>query len=95
MLRSIRAACAISAMKLDPAVVKLLDLDPDSTSISSGSGGCSSASSSKITSRLSDGSEKLFFMKSGKGKEAQMMFEGIILKSMLSWSLDLLLTLRH
>ena len=65
-------------MKLDPAVIELLNLDPDQTTISSGSGGCSSASSFKIVSKLSDGSEKRFFMKSGKGKESQVMFEGMV-----------------
>lgn len=64
-------------MKLDPAVIKLLNLDPDNTSVSSaGGGGCSSASTSKITSKLNDGTEKLFFMKTGRGKDAEIMFEG-------------------
>jgi hypothetical protein len=65
-------------MKLDPAVIKLLQLDPDNTTVSSaGGGGCSSASTSKITSKLSDGTEKLFFMKTGHGKDAEIMFEGM------------------
>ncbi|KAF2731020.1 Ketosamine-3-kinase [Polyplosphaeria fusca] len=64
-------------MKLDPAVVKLLKLDPDNTSVASaGGGGMSSASTSKITAKLSDGTEKMFFMKTGRGKEAEVMFEG-------------------
>ncbi|KAF2476278.1 Ketosamine-3-kinase [Lindgomyces ingoldianus] len=64
-------------MKLDPAVIKLLDLDPETTSVSSsGGGGCSSASTSKITSKLSDGTERCFFMKTGRGKDAEVMFEG-------------------
>ncbi|KAF2192529.1 Ketosamine-3-kinase [Zopfia rhizophila CBS 207.26] len=64
-------------MKLDPAVIKLLNLDPENTSISSsGGGGCSSASTSKITSKLGDGTEKCFFMKTGSGKDAETMFEG-------------------
>ncbi|ORX98681.1 Fructosamine/Ketosamine-3-kinase [Clohesyomyces aquaticus] len=64
-------------MKLDPAVIKLLNLDPENTSVSSaGGGGCSSASTSKITSKLSGGTEKCFFMKTGQGKYAEIMFEG-------------------
>ncbi|KAF2275866.1 Ketosamine-3-kinase [Westerdykella ornata] len=64
-------------MKLDPAVAQLLNLDPDTTTVSpAGGGGCSSASTSKITSRLHDGSEKLFFMKTGRGEDAEVMFRG-------------------
>ncbi|KAI8937485.1 hypothetical protein NX059_005203 [Plenodomus lindquistii] len=64
-------------MNLDSAIVKLLGLDADKTSISSaGGGGCSSATTSKIVSRLDDGTEKAFFMKTGGGMEAEVMFEG-------------------
>jgi protein-ribulosamine 3-kinase len=64
-------------MKLDPAVLKLLQLDADSTSVSSaGGGGCSSASTSKIVSQLSNGEKKAFFMKTGSGRSAEIMFEG-------------------
>ena len=78
MLRRFRKDSLRSAMKLDPAVIKLLNLDPDNTSVSSaGGGGCSSASTSKITSKLSDSTEKLYFMKTGRGKDAEIMFEGI------------------
>lgn len=64
-------------MKLDSAVLKLLQLDTDSTSVSSaGGGGCSSASTSKIVSRLGNGEEKTFFMKIGSGSAAETMFEG-------------------
>ncbi|OAL05655.1 Ketosamine-3-kinase [Phaeosphaeriaceae sp. SRC1lsM3a] len=64
-------------MKLDPAILKLLGLDPATTSVSSaGGGGCSSASTSKIVSKLEDGSEKAFFMKTGSGEDAKVMFEG-------------------
>jgi hypothetical protein len=64
-------------MKLDPAVIELLKLDPEKTTVSpAGGGGCSSASTSKITSQLSDGSVKLYFMKTGRGKDAEIMFEG-------------------
>ncbi|KAL5114941.1 hypothetical protein ACEQ8H_007188 [Pleosporales sp. CAS-2024a] len=64
-------------MKLDPAVVELLGLDAASTTVSSaGGGGCSSASTSKIVSKLADGTEKAFFMKTGSGHDAGVMFEG-------------------
>jgi protein-ribulosamine 3-kinase len=65
-------------MKLDPAVAKLLGLDTATTTVSSaGGGGCSSASTSKIVSKLADGTEKVFFMKTGSGEDAQIMFEGM------------------
>lgn len=64
-------------MKVDPALISLLNLDAAQTTISSaGGGGMSSARTSKITTKLSDGSIKQYFMKSGSGKEAQAMFEG-------------------
>lgn len=64
-------------MKLDPGVIELLKLDPDRTTVSSaGGGGCSSASTSKITTKSEDGLQKEFFMKTGRGKDADIMFEG-------------------
>ncbi|KAK3636342.1 hypothetical protein LTR56_014298 [Elasticomyces elasticus] len=64
-------------MKLDSAIVSLLGLDPDKTSVSSSGGvGMSSASTSKITTELPDGSEKQYFMKTGEGREAEIMFAG-------------------
>lgn len=64
-------------MRLDSAVLALLGLDPDNTSVSSaGGGGCSSASTSKITTKTPDGKDKQYFMKTGKGSEAETMFEG-------------------
>lgn len=65
-------------MKLDPAVIKLLSLDPSNTTVSShGGGGMSSASTAKITTKLADGSEKKFFMKTASGKDAEIMFQGM------------------
>jgi protein-ribulosamine 3-kinase len=65
-------------MKLDSAVVKLLGLDSASTTVSSaGGGGCSSASTSKIVTKLEDGTQKAFFMKTGSGEDARIMFEGM------------------
>ena len=64
-------------MKVDPAIVSLLKLNPAQTSVSSAGGvGMSSASTSKIVTKLDDGSTMQYFMKTGKGKEAEIMFEG-------------------
>jgi hypothetical protein len=77
-------------MKLDSALVKLLQLDPENTTVSSaGGGGCSSASTSKITSKDQDGREKTFFMKTGKGKEAAVMFEGNAIDHIVICSTDI------
>lgn len=66
-----------STMKLDSAVVSLLGLDPNNTSVSgAGGGGMSSASTSKITTQTSNGDEMQYFMKTGKGKDAETMFAG-------------------
>jgi hypothetical protein len=65
-------------MKLDPAVVQLLGLESAATTVSSaGGGGCSSASTSKIVSKLQNGSDKVYFMKTGSGEDAKVMFEGM------------------
>ncbi|KAK5736403.1 hypothetical protein LTR17_007399 [Elasticomyces elasticus] len=72
-----RTLTSTAVMKLDSAIVSLLGLDPDKTSVSSSGGvGMSSASTSKITTKLPDGSEKQYFMKTGKGHEAEIMFTG-------------------
>lgn len=80
MLFSIRSLSTIAnrpnIMAIDSAVAKLLSLDPKETTISGAGAGSSFASTSKITTRLSDGTEKQFFMKTGSGKEASVMFEG-------------------
>lgn len=66
-----------TTMRLDPAVTKLLSLDPSTTTVSSHGGvGMSSASTAKITTKLADGSEKDLFMKTGRGKDAEIMFQG-------------------
>jgi protein-ribulosamine 3-kinase len=77
MFRVAHTLTTQSTMKLDPAVVKLLGLNPDKTNVSSaGGGGMSLASTSKIVSQLDDGTEKAYFMKTGSGKEAEVMFQG-------------------
>ena len=66
-------------MKLDPAVIDLLSLDPAVTTVSSQAGGCSTASAAKIVTRDGDddGKERRFFMKSGSGKDGEVMFAGM------------------
>lgn len=63
-------------MAINSAVARLLSLDPEKTTQSGAGAGSSFASTSKITTKLDDGTEKHFFMKTGKGKEASVMFEG-------------------
>ncbi|TID16948.1 gb [Venturia nashicola] len=64
-------------MRLDSAVAAVLKVDIAKTTVSSaGGGGCSSASTAKITTTLPDGKEKKFFMKTGHGRDAEVMFEG-------------------
>lgn len=64
-------------VQVDSASIKLLSLDPSKTTVSShGGGGMSSASTAKIVSTLPDGKRKVFFMKTGSGKDAEVMFRG-------------------
>jgi hypothetical protein len=77
MFKLARSLTTESNMKLNSAVVNRLGLNPEKTRVSSASGGgSSSASTWKITSQLDDGTEKTFFMKTGNGKEAGVMFQG-------------------
>ncbi|KAK3049013.1 hypothetical protein LTR09_009667 [Extremus antarcticus] len=72
-----KRSARIATMKVDPAIISLLKLDPSNASVSSaGGGGMSSASTSKITAKLQDGSTMQYFMKTGRGKEAEVIFEG-------------------
>ncbi|EEQ87438.2 fructosamine-3-kinase [Blastomyces dermatitidis ER-3] len=63
-------------MKLDQAVIDLLSLDTANTTVSRAGGGCSSASAAKITTKLADGTEKRFFMKTATGEEGKVMVQG-------------------
>ena len=75
--RTARRTATSSNMKVDTAIVSLLGLDPERTTISSaGGGGMSSASTSKITTKLQDGSSMQYFLKTAEGKDAETMFEG-------------------
>ena len=64
-------------MKTDPAILDALPVSTDrsKTTISS-HGGSGFASTAKVRAVLEDGSEKLFFLKTGKGQDAAVMFEG-------------------
>lgn len=62
-------------MTLDSALLFLLHLSPDQVTTSS-HGGSSFSKTSKITASLPDGTTQSFFMKSGKGRDAQTMFQG-------------------
>jgi protein-ribulosamine 3-kinase len=62
------------ALKLDLAIVKALSLDVSVTSIAShGSSGFSSTA--KITTQV-DGEEKVYFVKTASGRDAETMFAG-------------------
>ena len=62
-------------MKIDSAVIKALSLDSAKTTVAR-HGGSGFSTTAKITTTLKDGSEKHFFMKTGKGKEDEVMFAG-------------------
>ena len=62
-------------MKLDSAVIRALSLDPAKTNVAK-HGGSGFSTTAKITTTLEDGTEKNFFIKTGKGKDAQVMFAG-------------------
>ena len=62
-------------MKIDSAVIKALSLDPAKTTLVR-HGGSGFSTTAKITTTLKDGTEKHFFMKNGKGKDAEVMFAG-------------------
>ena len=62
-------------MKIDSAVIKALSLDPAKTTVAK-HGGSGFSTTAKITTTLHDGTEKHFFMKTGKGKDAEVMFAG-------------------
>ena len=62
------------APKLDPAIVKALSLDVAVTSIAS-HGGSGFSSTAKLTTQV-QGEEKLYFIKTGNGHDAEKMFAG-------------------
>ncbi|MCJ1225851.1 1-phosphatidylinositol-3-phosphate 5-kinase [Toensbergia leucococca] len=62
-------------MKLDSAIARALSLDPNTTKISS-HGGSGFSTTAKITTAVGSGSEKHLFVKTGRGKDAEIMFQG-------------------
>lgn len=61
-------------MSVDPALAEALGLDPSTAKMAS-HGGSGFASSSKLTG-LKDGNEVRFFVKTGSGADAEVMFRG-------------------
>lgn len=61
--------------KLDSAIIAALKLDPALTSVSS-HGGSGFSSTNKITISDSAKKPKVYFMKTGKGTDAETMFKG-------------------
>lgn len=62
-------------MKLDASVIEALSLDPEATTVEThGSSGFNATT--KISTTLEDGTQKLFFMKTAPGKSAEIMFRG-------------------
>jgi len=69
--------------KIDSAILKALSLNADTASISS-HGGSGFSSTFKISAKDGDGNNKLYFVKTGKGKDSEVMFVG---QYECSWSL--------
>lgn len=83
-------------MKLDDAVVALLNLQSRSITVTKLGGGCSSASVAKIVAfNEEDGTQKQFFMKSGIGKVAEVMFRGASYASSILHLYDAKMTTRR
>ena len=67
-------------MKLDDAVIQLLGLDASKSNVTNhGGGGSSSASTYKIHGVHPDGTATFYFMKTGTGPSAELMFKGTTL----------------
>ena len=62
-------------MKIDPAILRALSLSPSNTTLAS-HGGSGFAFTGKLTTTLSDGTKKHFFVKTGTSRDAETMFEG-------------------
>jgi hypothetical protein len=67
--------------QVDPAIIQALGLDPDQAKmVSHGGGGFSSTFK---VSGIVDGETKTFFVKTGSGKNSDIMFQGLILLSFI------------
>ncbi|KAL9125148.1 MAG: hypothetical protein Q9217_005605 [Psora testacea] len=62
-------------MKLDAAILRSLSLEPAKTTVAS-HGGSGFTTTAKITTTLNDGTRKHFFLKTGQGEDAEVMFAG-------------------
>lgn len=63
-------------MQLDPAIAKLLSIDPKQASIARAGSGCSSATAYRIKHGRDDGTVTSYFLKIGSGSDAEHMFAG-------------------
>lgn len=70
---AIRNATTMAA-KVDPAILAALGLDPKLAKIAS-HGGSGFSSTFKLSSAV-DGEEKNYFVKTGTGADAELMFKG-------------------
>lgn len=62
-------------MSVDPAIIEALQLDPANTKIAS-HGGAGFSSTFKLSSSI-DGSPINYFVKTGTGKDSDVMFKGM------------------
>jgi len=67
---------------VDPAILEALGLDPKASKITT-HGGSGFASTFKLSTTL-DGEEQNYFVKTGTGKDAEIMFRGQLCASSLS-----------
>lgn len=64
------------AMKLDPAIISALNLDASATKITS-HGGSGFSSTYQLLTKSSDGTPQKYFVKTGRGEDAAIMFAGM------------------
>ena len=62
-------------MQLDSAIARVLALETSKTSVKT-HGGSGFSTTAKIVSKLEDGSAKAYFLKMGRGRDAEVMFSG-------------------
>ncbi len=62
-------------MQIDPAIPRTLSLPPSNTTLSS-HGGSGFTTTGKLSITLADGSKKLYFLKTGAGRDSEVMFAG-------------------
>jgi len=62
-------------MRIDPSIPRTLSLPPSNTTLSS-HGGSGFTTTGKLSTTLADGSKKLYFLKTGAGRDSEVMFAG-------------------